>query len=153
MIGRSGIAALAVRRGDRDLSSREFGRAPMATRPIVHLMRALDDALPLTHISWIVLRSGYSANLGVGNKTRLRQNVVAARAIGVDSEGEQRRGGRIVAEALTSKHCVPCEGGIPALSDEEIAPLLAQLDGWVVVGGKRLAKTYRSRISPKRWRS
>jgi 4a-hydroxytetrahydrobiopterin dehydratase len=48
-----------------------------------------------------------------------------------------------VAEALTSKHCVPCEGGIPALSDEEVAPLLAQLDGWVVVGGKRLAKTYR----------
>ena len=47
-----------------------------------------------------------------------------------------------MAEALTSKRCVPCEGGIPALSEEEIAPLLAQLDGWNVVGGKRLAKTY-----------
>jgi 4a-hydroxytetrahydrobiopterin dehydratase len=48
-----------------------------------------------------------------------------------------------VADALTSKHCVPCEGGIPALSTEEITPLLAQLDGWNVVGGKRLAKTYK----------
>ena len=48
-----------------------------------------------------------------------------------------------MAEALTSKHCVPCEGGIPALTDEEIQPLLAQLDGWTVVAGKRLAKTYR----------
>lgn len=48
-----------------------------------------------------------------------------------------------MAEALTSKHCVPCEGGIPALSAEEIKPLLAQLEGWTVVSGKRLAKTYR----------
>ena len=48
-----------------------------------------------------------------------------------------------MAEELARKHCVPCEGGIPALSTEEIAPLLSQLDGWNVVGGKRLAKTYR----------
>jgi len=47
-----------------------------------------------------------------------------------------------VAEALTEKHCVPCEGGIPALTPEEIEPLLAQIDGWNVVGGTRLAKTY-----------
>ena len=48
-----------------------------------------------------------------------------------------------MAEKLAQKHCVPCEGGIPALTNEEIAPLLSQLDGWNVVGGKRLAKTYR----------
>ena len=48
-----------------------------------------------------------------------------------------------MAEALTSKHCVPCEGGMPALTDAEIGPLLSQLDGWAVVGGKRLVKTYR----------
>jgi 4a-hydroxytetrahydrobiopterin dehydratase len=48
-----------------------------------------------------------------------------------------------VAVELTRKHCVPCEGGIPALSNEEIAPLLSQIEGWNVVGGKRLAKTYR----------
>ena len=28
-----------------------------------------------------------------------------------------------MADALTSKHCVPCEGGIPALTPAEIAPL------------------------------
>jgi 4a-hydroxytetrahydrobiopterin dehydratase len=48
-----------------------------------------------------------------------------------------------VADALTSKQCVPCEGGMPALTNDEIEPLLAQLEGWTVVGGKRLAKTYR----------
>ena len=47
-----------------------------------------------------------------------------------------------MAEKLAQKHCVPCEGGVPALTNEEIAPLLSQLDGWNVVGGKRLAKTY-----------
>jgi 4a-hydroxytetrahydrobiopterin dehydratase len=47
-----------------------------------------------------------------------------------------------VAEKLAQKHCVPCEGGVPALTNEEITPLLSQLDGWNVVGGKRLAKTY-----------
>ena len=39
------------------------------------------------------------------------------------------------------------------LTTEEIPPLLAQLDGWTVVGGKRLAKTYGSRTSSRRWRS
>ena len=47
-----------------------------------------------------------------------------------------------MAEALTSKHCVPCEGGVPALTAEEIAPLLAQIDGWTVEGGQKLKKTY-----------
>jgi len=50
-----------------------------------------------------------------------------------------------VADALMSKHCVPCERGMPALTDEEIQPLMAQLDGWTVVDGKRLAKTYKFR--------
>ncbi len=32
---------------------------------------------------------------------------------------------------LSDKSCVPCEGGVPALSAEEAARLLAQLDpGW-----------------------
>jgi 4a-hydroxytetrahydrobiopterin dehydratase len=47
-----------------------------------------------------------------------------------------------VAEALTAKHCVPCEGGIPALTAEEIAPLMTQLAGWAVDGEKKLTKTY-----------
>jgi 4a-hydroxytetrahydrobiopterin dehydratase len=48
-----------------------------------------------------------------------------------------------MAEALTAKHCVPCEGGVPALTAEEIAPLMTQLDGWSVDGVKKLTKTYR----------
>ena len=47
-----------------------------------------------------------------------------------------------MAEALTSKHCVPCEGGVPALTADEIAPLLTQLDGWSVHGVKKLTRTY-----------
>jgi 4a-hydroxytetrahydrobiopterin dehydratase len=47
-----------------------------------------------------------------------------------------------MADALTAKHCVPCEGGIPALTSEEIAPLLSQLDGWKVEDGKKVTKTY-----------
>ena len=47
-----------------------------------------------------------------------------------------------MAEALTSKHCVPCEGGVPALTADEIAPLLTQLAGWTVDGVKKLTRTY-----------
>ncbi|MFN8637094.1 MAG: 4a-hydroxytetrahydrobiopterin dehydratase [Chloroflexota bacterium] len=47
-----------------------------------------------------------------------------------------------MADALTSKHCVPCEGGIPALTPAEIAPLLAQLDGWTVQDGNKVTKSY-----------
>ena len=50
-----------------------------------------------------------------------------------------------MADALTSKHCAPCRAGMPPLTEEEIQPLMAQLDGWTIVGGKRLAKTYRFR--------
>jgi 4a-hydroxytetrahydrobiopterin dehydratase len=31
---------------------------------------------------------------------------------------------------LSSKRCVPCEGGVPALSPEEAKKLLAEIDGW-----------------------
>lgn len=44
-------------------------------------------------------------------------------------------------DALSSKHCVPCEGGVPPLTDAEIAPLLAQLDGWKLADG-HLKKSY-----------
>jgi 4a-hydroxytetrahydrobiopterin dehydratase len=45
-------------------------------------------------------------------------------------------------ECLSEKHCVPCHGGVPRLGAEEIAPLLAQLSGWEVVGGHHLSKAY-----------
>jgi 4a-hydroxytetrahydrobiopterin dehydratase len=35
---------------------------------------------------------------------------------------------------LAARDCVPCKGGVPPLSEEQIAPLLAQLGaGWHVV--------------------
>ena len=47
-----------------------------------------------------------------------------------------------MAESLTSKTCVPCEGGVPPLTSEEISLLLLQIDGWTVSDGKKLTKTY-----------
>lgn len=34
------------------------------------------------------------------------------------------------AEDLTRKHCTPCEGGIPQLSEKEAGALLAKVEGW-----------------------
>ena len=44
---------------------------------------------------------------------------------------------------LADRPCVPCRGGIPPLTAAEVAPLLAQLDGWTVVSEHHLEKTYR----------
>lgn len=43
---------------------------------------------------------------------------------------------------LANKKCIPCRGGVPPLTPDERAPLLAQLDGWSVVDGHHLTKTY-----------
>ena len=45
-------------------------------------------------------------------------------------------------ESLSSKKCVPCHGGVPKLTGEEIAPLLAQLSGWRVFEEHHLQKAY-----------
>ena len=44
---------------------------------------------------------------------------------------------------LADKRCVPCRGGTPPLTAEEVAPLLGQLDGWQVEAGKKLIKSFR----------
>jgi len=44
---------------------------------------------------------------------------------------------------LADRQCVPCKGGIPPLTDEEIAPLLAQLEGWSVIDNHHLEKQYK----------
>jgi 4a-hydroxytetrahydrobiopterin dehydratase len=44
---------------------------------------------------------------------------------------------------LASRHCVPCHGGVPRLTGEEVAPLLRQLDGWEVVEEHHLSKEYK----------
>lgn len=43
---------------------------------------------------------------------------------------------------LADQECIPCKGGVPPLSAEEIAPLLAQLEGWQVVERHHLSKEY-----------
>lgn len=37
---------------------------------------------------------------------------------------------------LTAKKCVPCEGGVPPLTDSEIRELLPRVPGWRVEDGK-----------------
>ncbi len=44
---------------------------------------------------------------------------------------------------LADRKCIPCLGGTPPLTEAEIAPLLAQLNGWQVEDGKKLVKTFR----------
>lgn len=46
-------------------------------------------------------------------------------------------------ESLSSKHCVPCHGGVPRLGGEEIEPLLRQLVGWRVEEEHHLSKEYK----------
>jgi 4a-hydroxytetrahydrobiopterin dehydratase len=47
------------------------------------------------------------------------------------------------ATALADRRCVPCQGGTPPLTRDEIAPLVAQLDGWRVVEDRMLVKVFR----------
>jgi 4a-hydroxytetrahydrobiopterin dehydratase len=44
---------------------------------------------------------------------------------------------------LEQKKCVPCRGGVPPLSSDEIKPLFEQLSGWKVVENHHLEKDYR----------
>lgn len=43
--------------------------------------------------------------------------------------------------SLGSRHCQPCEGGIPPLSNDEAGQLLAGLSGWTI-GDGRLNKRF-----------
>ena len=45
-------------------------------------------------------------------------------------------------EFLESKRCSACSGATEPLPSKEIPHLLAQLDGWIVEGEKRLEKTF-----------
>jgi len=46
---------------------------------------------------------------------------------------------------LDKKHCVPCEGGMPPLTAEEIQPLLQQISGWKVIADKALEKEFKKK--------
>ena len=48
------------------------------------------------------------------------------------------------AAELTRKHCVPCEGGIPALTPDEVRDQLAALPGWkLTADGRRIRREWR----------
>lgn len=42
---------------------------------------------------------------------------------------------------LTDKHCKPCEGGVPPLTQDEARNLLKELDGWEL-NDNRISKTF-----------
>ena len=43
---------------------------------------------------------------------------------------------------LASKTCVPCRGGVPPLTGQELAALQKQVDGWNVVQEHHITKTF-----------
>lgn len=45
--------------------------------------------------------------------------------------------------ALADQQCVPCKGGTPPLTREEIAPLRTQVPDWEVVDDHHLTRNYR----------
>jgi len=45
---------------------------------------------------------------------------------------------------LAGKHCVPCEGGIPALGSDQVQAYLANLSRWkLTADGKRIRREWR----------
>ncbi len=47
-----------------------------------------------------------------------------------------------MAEGLKSKHCVPCEGGVPRLTGDALQKLSAQLPEWRVVDEHHLRRIF-----------
>ena len=43
---------------------------------------------------------------------------------------------------LLSKKCVPCEGGVPPFSNEEIEKYLQEIKGWRVSDGRKIEKSF-----------
>jgi len=44
---------------------------------------------------------------------------------------------------LTTKHCVPCEGGVPPLSEQQVADLLSSLQAWTASANTtEISKTF-----------
>ncbi len=46
-----------------------------------------------------------------------------------------------MSESLAERRCVPCRGGVPPLSLEEVTRLLGQVEGWQAPGSRRLTKS------------
>jgi 4a-hydroxytetrahydrobiopterin dehydratase len=49
---------------------------------------------------------------------------------------------------LAARHCVPCEGGTPPLTADQVGPLLAQVPGWEIEDAgehEQLSRAFRFR--------
>jgi 4a-hydroxytetrahydrobiopterin dehydratase len=46
---------------------------------------------------------------------------------------------------LAAKKCVPCRGGVPPLTGDQIAPLAAQVPDWQVVNAHHLVRRIKTR--------
>jgi 4a-hydroxytetrahydrobiopterin dehydratase len=44
---------------------------------------------------------------------------------------------------LAEKHCVPCRGGVPPLTPEQIKPLAIQLNDWRVVNSHHVERQFK----------
>jgi 4a-hydroxytetrahydrobiopterin dehydratase len=44
---------------------------------------------------------------------------------------------------LAEKTCVPCRGGVPPLTPDQIRPLSAQVDNWTVVNNHHIEKDFK----------
>jgi 4a-hydroxytetrahydrobiopterin dehydratase len=45
--------------------------------------------------------------------------------------------------SLTDKKCIPCEGGVPPLSHEEIENLLKEVSQWTIIDNKQLERDFK----------
>src|SRR5260370_16067336 len=48
-----------------------------------------------------------------------------------------------MAANLADQKCIPCRGGTPPLTHDQIVPLQEQLDGWLVEADKKLIKSFK----------
>ena len=55
---------------------------------------------------------------------------------------EHESGSSVETQPLEARRCVPCRGGVAALTDEDRAALLTRLRGWEVVDAHHLSKQY-----------
>jgi 4a-hydroxytetrahydrobiopterin dehydratase len=50
-----------------------------------------------------------------------------------------------MAKDLADQKCIPCRGGTPPLTHEQIEPLAHRLDGWTVEDDNKLIKAFKVR--------
>ena len=43
---------------------------------------------------------------------------------------------------LENKKCIPCEGGVPPLTEEEVLEYITVVKGWVIKDNKKITKKY-----------